>query len=108
MILEAINHFVAIPLWSLLIGALIGAASGAAVSWWFARQSSKELRQQVRVLARLIQLAGEGVKPGFKVDDKGNVSPVITETLTESLHATDELISAELTTVLPSQSDRAG
>lgn len=89
--LEAINGIVAVPLWSLLLGAVISAITGAVTSWLFARQSSKELSRQIRALARLIQLLGEGDRPAFRLDEKGQLVPVISERVTDRAHASDSI-----------------
>ena len=62
-----LNHIFGDPTVALVVGLMGGGLIGYAISWWFARSSSKELRNHVNTLrahvilpARLLEAQGQG------------------------------------------------
>jgi len=102
----------AIPLWSVLIGAILGSLIGGLISWWFARTSSKELRAEIArlehataVLARLITLVGKGQAPDVNLDPDGTVHGVVhNATITESIRGSVTILGGTLEPTKPDDS----
>jgi hypothetical protein len=104
-----INALLAVPLWSVLIGAILGSLIGAAISWRFARASSKEMHAEIArlerstsVLARLITLVGKGQAPDVNMDPDGTVRGVIHNAdLSDSLRGSATIVGGTLEPTKP-------
>ena len=77
--LETLNRVLAEPIWSVLCGAIVGAAVTWFAAWWYYRKAGNELREEASRLRQstdlvLYCLTNKDAKVTAKYDESGHVS----------------------------------
>ncbi|HKT28782.1 hypothetical protein [Dyella sp.] len=107
-----LNHIFGDPTVALVVGLMGGGLIGYAISWWFARSSSKELRNQVKTLrahvelpARMLEAQGQGQKVTLNRNEEGEVTGLVHHaSLHDEIQSSVQILGATLTTVKPEDS----
>jgi len=76
---ETLNRLLAEPVWSVLSGALIGAAVTWLAAWWYYRKAGDELREEASRLRQstdlvLYCLTNKDAKVTANYDENGHIS----------------------------------
>ena len=80
--MEAINKFLAEPMWSVLVGAAVGAAVTWLAGWWYYRKAGEELRDESKKLRQATDLVlycvtNKDAQVSTEYDESGHVSSLI-------------------------------
>lgn len=98
-----LNHVFGDPTVALTVGLMGGGLIGYAISWWFARGGSKELRSlraQVELPARMLEAQGQGQKITLNRNEEGEVTGLVHHaSLHDSLQVGVQVLGVTLTTV---------
>jgi gas vesicle protein len=102
-----LNHYFGDPTVALVVGLMGGGLIGYVISWWFARSSTKELRNQVKALrahvelpARMLEAQGQGQKVTLNRNKEGEVTGLVHHaSLQDGIQTSVKILGATLTTV---------
>ena len=80
--MDFLNAFLGQPLWSVLIGATIGAVVTWLAAWWYYRKAGNELRDESKKLRQATELVlycltNKDARVAAKYDESGHISGLV-------------------------------
>ena len=80
--LDTINELLAKPVWSVLVGAAVGAVVTWLAAWWYYRKVGEELRDESKKLRQATDwviycLTNKNAQVSAKYDESGHVSGLV-------------------------------
>ena len=80
--MDTINEFLTKPVWSLLVGAVVGAAVTWLAAWWYYQKAGEELRDESKKLRQATDLViycltNKNAQVSAKYDESGHVSGLV-------------------------------